>query len=446
MKRKDNEDIEKIRLSKELNAILDAIGEGYTLKKVGKLVGLDPGRISKIKNFENKPEYLSLVSLEKCKHYLFEIKAYFKAITQELIDDDTGDIIFSVEFEEPLSPQNEIHFIFYYSDSFYFPTLGHLKINKQGKEKNAELIIFSSKIQPPEKRLKFIGKASPLKEANKFLIFFEDRIQLYNKHISNKPLFCCFDGDLEDNDLDVMGGVYAFSHMVSSGVAIIERIDASNVNKRIEIGTIPPPVLSIIHEKRFDVGAITDHFKKSNQVLKEAKRLQGSYEVFVLQTQRNNSIHKLIFKFSPTGEVFYKSIYKEQGEKGRIIDFRKGRNLILAFDRNRRENYYAINMILDSKEASHYIQENCFFGIYSEIGSREMPYAGRIIFFKSDKSFDYLNPEIFPFTNKGRISYLFEKSIFGEVLKKFFKGELDKFTDPPQLEKLLPILFEDENE
>lgn len=340
----------------------------------------------------------------------------------------------NVSLEDQKNNSIEDYFIYYYIDTSFKPD----KCLLTTSDKKFKLTFYKRDING--QNLPSITYSGPkyFNPTTNVLSFNVTHEIIADKEvITSNPSFCSF----EITGNDIFPGVFAASgKTISCGIVVLERTTNSEYYRFINSVHIPPKIYSIIYNARLVATGYRrkdDFLLKKDEILNIAIEYFGVYEGFTLITQGGLAIQRLVFEIFENGDVKFKSFGRPNGIDGRIMDIRNYKNLVMQFGLNRVHNYYKIQIVFDLQKGMLVLNghSKVLIGIFGGIEeSSESPMAGRIILFPTDKLYKDIEVDIIPLSDEVKISQLFtDEYPKKKGLKKFFRGELDEFVDPPHI-------------
>jgi hypothetical protein len=410
-------------------------GKRLTQKKIAAESKVDYFRISKSKGRGANQMF--------SKEHLCDL---LKAIS------DTYKIIYTAEgevaeigfFKQEISPQpkEELCYYYYYLGRDFSRSdevkKAILRLNLVSQTVSLTLYHNNSS----EARMRYSGtvKLFPRKE---FYLIFNQRQNLISEEKDDIPAMCCFSmsGSVPLADWHV--GIFTGTETVT-GICVLELAAPSGAELELASRKTPPLVAFLLGHHRIEAEKLGRPFEINNalEMLDSLQAHEGVYEAYLVEGQTDREVvHRLVFEIYDRCRIRFNSKYTEE-QHGLIRQYLKGKIIVSQFSYRKEEGYYDFNIILDAKPSAkdQEIPPGYMLGVYGGIEQKfENPIAGRILLKKAppNQTFDRAWSLKIPLKDEAQLKAHFAKE---PLLKKFLRGELDRFVDSLAMLESYPML------
>lgn len=344
--------------------------------------------------------------------------------------------------DELTQNSNPSYFVYYYADNDF--NFDKALLVLEGK--HAKLAFFHRNSESvPTQNIAYAGKIYPGIDGNVLSIFFETRTKGDDYLFYSNPSFCCLHKIREDLMLGVFG---TSGNTISCGIIAAEKTGEAEYMSKIIDPAVPAIIQSIIYNSRFIISGYREKdyiLTRKEGLIRKAKEISGVYEGYTFLFHPKLAIQRLALEIFEDGNVNLISFGKQDGEKGRILDLRNNRNLVIQFKHSKTHNYYKIQIVLDLYNRIIYdkTKAKALIGVYGGIEeSFESPMGGRIILFPSRRKYDDIKVERLILGDENDRKYFNEfipDKAKQKIIVKFLRGELDNNLDPPNIVELSNI-------
>lgn len=352
------------------------------------------------------------------------------------------------------------YFIYHYLDEDYNLDKALLKIFPYKKDKKAELVIYrfgDASKESVQITITYKGKVEEFGNGNaRFAISFTSRIREKKKNgkkvgepqTSAYPSLAVFKGDYHTDD-NIVGG-YMSSEHIAGGKILLERAENETVAKSMrEVKESSREVYLTVTNTRFDINKESKEIKSNLNALLNKGEIVSTYEAYVFEVGQNQryKFAKTRFEILEDSRIRYESTSNPGDEEGHqygyVVEYepKPTKTLIIKVspDRDKGHNHYSLEIGIDlNKEHDYYL------GIYGGTEHNNSLIGGRVIFFPIKKPYEELAQEDYYIDNPEQLKQLFETDIErGKILRQFFRGEIGKYNDPPDVLDKCKYLAED---